>query len=166
MEGSIHSALTEATMGCEDCLNRRAFLAKSAAAAAAAALAAGCGNGVFGPPLPAHGAGGIPSGTVTITVSQYPALATAGQLVQIDLDRAVARTGATTFRALSTICTHQGCDAAVTRQNIIECGCHFSRFNPDGTVINGPDNSPPNTIRPLAQLPTQYDPQTDKLTIG
>src|SRR4051812_36140575 len=108
MESSIHSALTEITMGCEDCLNRRAFLTKSAAAAAAAAaaLAAGCGNGVFGPPLPTHGAGGIPSGSVTITVSQFPALATAGRLVQIDLDRAVARTSATTFRALSTICTH------------------------------------------------------------
>src|SRR3954463_3874197 len=166
MESGIHSALTEAPMGCEDCLNRRAFLAKSAAAAAAAALAAGCGNGVFGPPLPTHGAGGIPSGSVTITVSQFPALATAGRLVQIDLDRAVARTGATTFRALSTICTHQGCDAAVTSSNIIECPCHQSRFNVDGSVINGPDGAPASTIRSLAVLPTSYNAQTDQLTIG
>lgn len=153
-------------MSCENCLNRRAFLAKSAVAAAAAALTAGCGNGVFGPPLPAHSAGGIPSGTLTITVSQYPDLATANKLVQVDLERAVARTGASTFRALSTICTHQGCDAAVTSTNIIECPCHLSRFNPDGSVINGPNDSPANTIRPLTELPTSYDTQTDKLTIG
>ena len=153
-------------MSCEDCLNRRAFLAKGAAAAAAAALAAGCGNGVFGPPLPTHGAGGVPPGTITITVAQYPGLSTTNQLVQIDLDQAAVRTGVDTFRALSTICTHQGCDAAVTGGNIIECPCHFSRFNPDGTVINGPDGAAASSIGPLALLPTLYDPQTDKLTIG
>lgn len=153
-------------MSCEHCLNRRAFLAKGAAAAAAAAVAAGCGNGIFGPPLPTHGAGGVPSGTLTITVSQYPALATVDKLVQLDLDRAVARTGASTFRALSTICTHQGCDAAVTTANIIECPCHQSRFNVDGTVINGPDGAPASSIRSLAVLPTTYNAQTDELTIG
>lgn len=153
-------------MSCEDCLNRRAFLAKSAAAAAAAAVTVGCGNGIFGPPLPTHGAGGVPSGTLTITVSQYPALATIDKLVQVDLDRAVARTGASTFRALSTICTHQGCDAAVTTGNIIECPCHQSRFNVDGTVINGPDGAPASSIRSLPVLPTTYNAQTDELTIG
>ncbi|MFL5614607.1 MAG: ubiquinol-cytochrome c reductase iron-sulfur subunit [Gemmatimonadaceae bacterium] len=153
-------------MSCEHCLNRRAFLAKGAAAAAAAAVAAGCGNGIFGPPLPTHGAGGVPSGTLTITVSQYPALATLDKLVQVDLDRAVARTGASSFRALSTICTHQGCDAAVTTGNIIECPCHQSRFNVDGSVINGPDGAPASSIRSLAVLPTTYNAQTDELTIG
>lgn len=153
-------------MGCENCLNRRAFLAKSAAAAAAAALATGCGNGVFGPPLPAHSAGGVPSGKVTITVSQFPGLATAGQLVQVDLERAVKRTGGNAFLALSLICTHQGCDAGVTTTNIVECPCHGSRFTSDGTVINGPDNSAPSTIAPLTQLPTAFDAQTNQLTIG
>jgi Rieske Fe-S protein len=153
-------------MACENCLNRRAFLAKSAAAAAAAALVSGCGNGVFGPPLPSHRAGGVPSGKLTITVSQFPGLATVDKLVQVDLERAVKRTGASTFLALSLICTHQGCDAGVTSSNIVECPCHGSRFQNDGTVINGPDNSPANTIAPLAQLPTTYDAQTDQLTIG
>jgi Rieske Fe-S protein len=153
-------------MSCENCLNRRAFLAKSAAAAAAAALAAGCGNGVFGPPLPAHGAGSIPSGQVTITVSQFPGLATVDHLVQIDLERAAKRTSANTFIALSTICTHQGCDAAVNAINQVECPCHGSRFDSNGDVINGPNNSPANTIQPLAQLAATYDAQNDQLTIG
>jgi hypothetical protein len=33
-------------------------------------------------------------------------------------------------------------------------------------VINGPDNSSPTSINPLAQIPTSYDPQTDELTVG
>jgi len=153
-------------MSCEDCLNRRAFLAKSAAAAAAAALAVGCGDGVFGPPLPSHSAGGVPSGKVTIKVAQFPGLATVDTLVLVAVERAAVRIDQTTFRALSLICTHQGCDTGITSSNIIECPCHHSRFNKDGSVINGPDNSPAASIPPLSVLPTTYDPQTDELTIG
>ena len=152
-------------MSCENCLNRRAFLTKGATAAAVAALAAGCGNGVFGPPLPSHSAGGVPAGKLIIKVADQPGLATVGALVQFG-ERAVRRVDATTFFALSLICTHQGCDASVQPTNIIECPCHHSRFNSDGTVINGPDNSSPTSINPLAQIPTSYDPQTDELTVG
>jgi len=159
MEGGAHPGL-RGHMGCENCLNRRAFLAKSAAAAAAAALASGCGNGVFGPPLPSQSAGGIPSGQLTITVSQFPALGTVGHLVKVDLERAVKRTGTSTFLALSLICTHQGCDTNVTSPTQIDCPCHGSRFGSDGQVINGPATAP------LAQLPTSYNAQTGQLTIG
>ncbi|HEY2376615.1 MAG TPA: Rieske 2Fe-2S domain-containing protein [Gemmatimonadaceae bacterium] len=152
-------------MSCANCLSRRAFLAKGAAAAAAAALVAGCGNGVFGPPLPSHSAGGVPSGTLTIKVSDHTELASVGTLVQFG-ERAVKRVDTMSFFALSLICTHQGCDTAVQPTNIIECPCHHSRFNPDGTVINGPDNSAPTSINPLATIPTSYNPQTDELTIG
>jgi Rieske Fe-S protein len=133
---------------------------KGAAAAAAAALATGCGNGVFGPPLPSGTAGGVPSGQVTIKVSDFPGLATVDKLVQVQLERAVKRTGPSSFLALSTICTHQGCDASVTSANIVECPCHGSQFQSDGAVIRGPATAP------LPQLPTSYDAQTDKLTIG
>jgi Rieske Fe-S protein len=150
-------------MSCENCLNRRAFLAKSAAAAATAVLIAGCGDGVFGPPLPTHSAGGVPSGTFTIKVSAFPGLASEGTLVQVDLERAVVRTNSTTpptFLGLSLICTHQGCDTSVTTSNIIECPCHGSRYSNDGSVINGP------ATQPLVQLATTYNEQTDELTIG
>jgi cytochrome b6-f complex iron-sulfur subunit len=146
-------------MSCEDCLNRRAFLAKSALAAAAAALATGCGNGEFGPPLPAHGGGGRPSGSVTIRVSNFPELATVGTLVAVATERAAMRTGASTFLALSTICTHQGCDADVAN-NIVVCPCHGSRFDKNGNVINGPAE------QPLVQLQAAYNAQTDELTIS
>lgn len=149
-------------MDCEHCLNRRAFLAKSILAGTAAALAAGCGNGVFGPPLPAHSGGGVPAGQLTITVSQYPGLAIVGTLVQVGLERAVVRTQATppAFDALSLICTHQGCDAAVSSPTLIECPCHGSQFGSDGHVIRGPAQLP------LAHITSSYNPQTDELTIG
>jgi Rieske Fe-S protein len=149
-------------MSCEDCLNRRAFLTKTVLAGAAAALTAGCGNGVFGPPLPSHNAGSIPSGKLTITVSQFPGLATVGTLVQVDIERAVVRTQASppAFDALSLICTHQGCDAAVASATLIQCPCHGSQFGNDGHVVRGPAQVP------LAHIAASYDPQTDELTIG
>jgi Rieske Fe-S protein len=149
-------------MSCESCLNRRAFLAKTVIAGAAAALTAGCGDGVFGPPLPSHTAGTLPSGKLTITVSQFPGLATVGTLVQVDVERAVVRTQATppVFDALSLICTHQGCDAAVSSPTLIQCPCHGSQFGNDGHVIRGPAQLP------LGHIATAYDAQTDELTIG
>jgi len=83
-----------------------------------------------------------------------------GTLYQVDLERAAVRTGAASFLGLSTICTHQGCDAAVTTSNIIECPCHGSQFSNDGSVIRGP------AATSLAQLATSYNAQTDELTIG
>lgn len=149
-------------MGCEHCLNRRAFLAKTALAGAAAVLASGCGNGIFGPPLPTHSAGAIPSGQLTITVSNYPELANVGALVQVGVERAAVRTQVSppAFIALSLICTHQGCDASVSSPSLIECPCHGSQFSNDGSVVRGPAQLP------LARLTTSYDAQTDELTIG
>ena len=145
-------------MSCEHCLNRRDFLAKSALAAAAAALVSGCGNGDFGPPLPAHPGGGRPSGAVTIKVSSFPGLQTVGTLVAVAVERAAMRTGPSSFAAISTICTHQGCDADVVN-DIVICSCHDSRFDKTGAVIKGPAE------RPLDQLQTSYNAQTDELTI-
>ena len=143
-------------MACENCLNRRAFLTKTAVTAAA--LAIGCGNGEFGPALPTHHA---PQGAVTIKVSDFPALATTGVLVAVASQRAAMRTGPTTFLALLTVCTHQGCDADVVENGtIVSCSCHGSRFDKNGNVVNGPAD------RPLPQIATIYNAQTDELTIG
>lgn len=149
-------------MSCDDCLNRRAFLARAAAAGATAALVSGCGNGIFGPPLPSHAAGGVPPGQLTIIVSDFPGLATTGTLVQVDIERAVVRTQVTppAFLALSLICTHQGCDASVASPTLIRCPCHGSEFSNDGSVVQGPAQLP------LAQLATSYNAQSDELTIG
>jgi Rieske Fe-S protein len=141
-------------MSCDDCINRRDFLAKSALAAAALVVAEGCGDGQIGPSVPSRTTGGDPNlpinGPVVVKVADFPGLATVGTVVDIGSERAVIRTGATTFRGLSRICTHEQCDTDV-RNNRFECPCHGSIFGADGSVIRGPNvaNSGITPLRPL-----------------
>lgn len=123
-------------MSCENCLKRRDFLLKAATAAASLAAVAGCGDGVFGPPV---NNSPLPA-AITIKLSDYPALATVGQVVGLPAaERGVVRTSASpsAFIGLDMRCTHQGCDTNVAN-NQIQCPCHGSRFDAFGNVLNGP----------------------------
>jgi cytochrome b6-f complex iron-sulfur subunit len=155
-------------MSCQDCLNRRDFLARSALAAAALVVAEGCGDGQIGPTIPRSTGGDNPfvpaSDPVTVNLSNVPALATVGAVVDIGQQRALVRTGATTFLGLSRICTHQGCDTEV-RSNLLECPCHGSLFSATGSVLRGPSiQSPP--IAPLAQLTATFDAVANTVTVA
>jgi Rieske Fe-S protein len=144
-------------MPCEDCLSRREFLASAVGAAGLVAVA-GCGDG-FVSPLVTQAV--LPPGPLTITVADFPQLATPGVLVQV-LNEAVAvkRVDAASFKAFSMVCTHQGCLVEITNGQQFDCPCHFSRFDSEGAVVRSP------ATRPLPQLPTSYDPATDQLTIS
>ena len=147
-------------MSCKDCLNRREFLAKSALAAAALAAVApldGCGDGEIGAPPVALGQG------VTVSLADFPALASTGVLVDIGHERAVMRTSASAFLGLSRICTHQQCEAFV-RNNRIECDCHGSIFSNTGDVIRGPSTG--ESIRPLDKLNVQFNAAANTLTVA
>jgi Rieske Fe-S protein len=154
-------------MPCDDCMNRREFLVKSAGVTVAAAIVAGCGNGQFGPDAPLNaGANGLPNdGPKTVKAGSFPGLATAGVLVEVANLRVAKRVAipispSATFVAFSLICTHEGCTAGVQGGTQIFCPCHGSRFDANGNVINGP------ATRPLPQItPVTYDPLTDQLTI-
>jgi Rieske Fe-S protein len=143
-------------MSCKDCFNRREFLAKTALAAAALVVAEACGDGQIGPTAQTLGAG------ITIDIGDFPGLATAGTLVDVGHERAVMRTGPSSFVAHSRICTHQGCDTNVVN-NQFSCPCHLSLFAADGSVIHGPTTG--ETIAPLPQLAVQFDAATNQLTI-
>lgn len=151
-------------MCCEHCLSRRAFLAKSTlAVAGVAVLAAGCGDGQIG---------GVATTApiitnLTLKVSTVPALATVGLLVFHPGDSRVAvkRTGATTFLALSTTCTHEGTHLDIVNNAIsFECPNHGSRFDSNGTVTRQPNASGSATNLPT--YATTYDVATDILTIN
>ena len=147
-------------MSCQDCLNRREFLARSALAAAALAAVEACGDGQIGPPLRTTTGGGdinVPPGPpLTISLASHPELATVGVLVELERERAVMRTGANSFIGLSRICTHEQCDTEV-RNNQLECPCHGSLFAKDGSVIHGP-NVASAPITALRQLNVTIDP--------
>ncbi|MFC5061588.1 ubiquinol-cytochrome c reductase iron-sulfur subunit [Actinomycetospora atypica] len=48
------------------------------------------------------------------------------------------------YEGFSAICTHTACIVAAVADGTINCACHGSRFNLDGTVANGPAERPLN----------------------
>lgn len=144
-------------MSCKDCLNRRDFLAKAGLAAAALVVVEGCGDGQIGPTATTLGNG------VTIKISDFPGLATAGTVVDVGHVRAVVRTGDSSFLAMSRVCTHEGCEANV-EQNQIRCPCHNSVFSATGDVVKGPDGG--GSVTPLNKLNVVYDTLAGTLTIS
>jgi cytochrome b6-f complex iron-sulfur subunit len=72
----------------------------------------------------------------------------------------VVRTSPTALVALSSICTHQGCEVRYDRTaKVLNCPCHGSRFSLAGTVLRGPASSP------LTKYMTQFDQGMNLLTI-
>ena len=56
---------------------------------------------------------------------------------------AVYRDGGGELHAVSSVCTHRGCDVAWNnRDQVWDCPCHGSRFAPAGAVIRGPAARP------------------------
>jgi Rieske Fe-S protein len=46
------------------------------------------------------------------------------------------------FKGFSSTCTHAGCTLRDVAGGTINCPCHGSKFNLDGTVANGPATKP------------------------
>lgn len=144
--------------------NRRDFLARSALTAASLAglsVLADCGDGQIGPPVPNSNSTDptLPGGgPVTVKLSDFPALSAAGTLVAIDSERAVMRTGDSSFVGLSMICTHELCLTSISTTGF-NCPCHGSRFDKSGNVLNGP------AARPLHPLTVSFDSTAGTLTV-
>ncbi|MEV0250527.1 Rieske (2Fe-2S) protein [Nocardia sp. NPDC050712] len=121
-------------------VNRRAVVAGAGALATVATLAACTTYGKDDSPAPATtepaqpGAAG-PSGlakTADIPVG-------GGKIIGSTV---VTQPSAGTFVGLDTTCTHAGCKVSEIAGGTINCACHGSKFNLDGTVANGPATRP------------------------
>lgn len=51
-----------------------------------------------------------------------------------------------TYEGFKATCTHAGCSLSGVKNGLIECPCHGSRFNLDGTVEKGPADKPLNKV--------------------
>lgn len=57
----------------------------------------------------------------------------------------VTQPSAGEFKGFSAICTHAGCTVNEVADGTINCPCHGSKFNLDGSVANGPATRPLET---------------------
>jgi len=126
-------------------LSRRDFIVGTAACGAA--LSTGC---VMLNPAPSFDAGA--DGSLPLP----GALAAAGSQIKVRLPGVpepvlVWRTP-DGYGAASVVCTHRGCEVALNaREGTLDCPCHGSRFNADGSVKKGP------AVRPLRRYRVEFE---------
>lgn len=140
------------------CLTRQQFVVSVGLAGAALGASACAG---YGQPPAAPAANTTAAQPVPPAGSGTPIAATAdipvGSGVIVD-DVVVTQPTEGVFRAFSAVCTHAGCALATVSDGTINCPCHGSKFNLDGTVANGP------AARPLESKPVTVN--GDVIAVG
>jgi len=90
------------------------------------------------------GSGGDAMITIDLSLPENTALNNIGGSLALSgnsLDEAgilLYRVDNQTIRAFSRLCPHQGCSTGAFSNGVSTCPCHSSKFNTDGSVIQGP----------------------------
>ncbi len=143
--------------------SRRKFLEKTGAslvlATFGAAFFTSCSSTDDADPTvpPGNSANGITitGNTISVNLSTQSALNTSGNWLLIENARTLVANVNGTFVALTSVCTHSGCDRNWTfGNNRFTCTCHGSVFDPSGRVLNGPAS------QPLTQFNTEVNGTT------
>lgn len=115
--------------------SRRTVLAASAAAVAAVA---GCST--YGEPQQSAPASSAPADTVLAKTTDVPV---GGGVIIGDSQVVITQPTAGTFKAFTSVCTHQQCQVASVEGGTINCTCHGSKFDiNDGSVVKDPAPQP------------------------
>jgi Rieske Fe-S protein len=85
----------------------------------------------------ASGGSGAPAGKVIAKTADVPV----GSGVIVN-EVVVTQPTAGVFKGFSSTCTHKGCTVDKIADGTIDCPCHGSKFNLDGTVAKGPADKP------------------------
>lgn len=124
-------------------LDRRTVLrgvAATGALGASATLLAGCGGDGGGSASPSGSAASGSAASKSLgSASEVPV---GGGTVFAEQKIVVTQPTKGEFVGLSATCTHQGCTVGEVEGGTINCPCHGSKFNLDGSVANGPAEAP------------------------
>jgi Rieske Fe-S protein len=114
--------------------SRRTFLAGAAAGAAAGFTGCAKYGEPRGTPTPA------PANVILGTTEEIPV---GGGKIFAPRQVVVTQPAKGTFKAFSSICTHQSCPVASVSNGTINCDCHGSKYSiKDGSVQAGPAPRP------------------------
>ncbi len=147
-------------------ISRREFFTKTIQGAAIIAVPAVLGSVLescsqSNPAMPSSAAGLATinvtpnNNTIALDINSSSPLANVGSAALVQFSSGsllVDRPGKSTFNALSSVCTHQGCIISnydAPSQQFI-CPCHGSRFSNSGQVTQGPAGAP------LTQYQSQF----------
>jgi Rieske Fe-S protein len=119
---------------------RRTVIVGAGLGAVTAVLAACATDG-----KPAAGTGSAPTQTSgsaapPSTLAKTADVPVGGGVIVGDI--VVTQPTAGVFKGLSSVCTHAGCNVSAIVDGKIDCPCHGSKFNLDGTVAVGPATKP------------------------
>jgi Rieske Fe-S protein len=140
---------------CSGCLSRREFVERSGLAAIVAFLAA-CSAGAGGGSTPTS------TGPLTLTLADYPALASSGGIIRVNVDGrpvAVVHESDGSYAAFSMVCPHQGTTINISGSGFV-CPNHGARFNAQGTWTGGERTS---NLRSVALA---YNANAGTVTVG
>ncbi|MEN9509091.1 MAG: hypothetical protein RLZZ621_1654 [Gemmatimonadota bacterium] len=123
---------------CTNCQSRRDFLATSTLGAVAAFLAACSSDESTTEPGPS---GTVPTltGTTTVRLADYPALANVGGIISITATSspiAIVRSASDRYRAFSLVCPHAGGTVAIQGTGF-RCPVHGATFSNTGAWTGG-----------------------------
>lgn len=132
--------------GCTGCLDRRQVLRGAGGvtlAAAGVVVLAACGGTADAGGATTPGAGGGTGSGADGALAQVADVPVGGALlVEAGGQKLLlVQETAGTVTALSAICTHQGCTVQPA-EGELDCPCHGSTFQLDGTPVSGPAKEP------------------------
>jgi Rieske Fe-S protein len=126
-------------------VHRKQFLIGAGLGVAASALAA-CATYGKKPEAPAPTSGAAPATGATGADAPADAIAKTADVPVgsgvIVGEVVVTQPSAGDFKGFSATCTHAGCTVSEVADGTINCPCHGSKFNLDGSVANGPAAKP------------------------
>ena len=155
-------------------VTRRDFVSTTAMSMLAAALGAACGGGGEGgpagprptpPQIPVDAGASIVGSVLTVQLAQFAGLAQAGgfqvfgSIGATPVDVIIINLGNDSYRAFTSICTHEQCPVSAFNGSRITCPCHGSEYDTAGRNVAGP------ATRPLAEYRTAYDATARTVTV-